>query len=105
MLPKSLLQPAKAAGWGQPFNGRDLVTPGLRGEEKAGTNRQAVEEHGAGATNPVLAAEVSAGEGQAVAEKVGEGPGRWRQYFHLLAIDPKGDDLLPHACLGYRRTA
>ena len=103
--PKGLLQPAEAAGWGQPFNGRDLVTPGLRGEEKAGTNRQAVEEHRAGATDPVLAAEVGAGEGEAVAKKVGEGPGRWCQHFHLLPIDTKGDDLLPHACLGYRRAA
>ena len=45
---------------------------GLHREQAAGAHRDAVEPHGAGAADAVLAADVGAGEAEAVPEEVGQ---------------------------------
>ena len=67
-LAERLLHRAEAAVWlAGPLDRGDAVAVGLRGEDEAGPDRLAVEQDGAAAADPVLAAEMSAGQVQLVA--------------------------------------
>ena len=58
------LSPPSSAG---PLDRGDAVAVGLRGENEAGPDRLAVEQDGAAPADPVLAAEMRAGQVQLVA--------------------------------------
>ena len=60
-------------GGRQALDGGDLGAVGLHGEHQAGAHRVAVEQHRARPAHAVLAAEVGAGEGEVLAEDVGQG--------------------------------
>jgi hypothetical protein len=68
------------------------VPVGLRGEDDAGPHWLSVEQDGAAAANPVLAAEVGPGQAQVIAEQVGEAGPASRLAHAEPAID---DDLDP----------
>ncbi len=57
---------------GEALDGADLAPLGLDREHQAGAHRVAVDQHGAGAADAVLAAEMGAGEAAVLAERVGE---------------------------------
>ncbi len=56
----------------EPFNGGDVGARAGAGEGQAGPRRLAVEEHRAGATDSVLAAEMGPGQVEGVAQDVAE---------------------------------
>ena len=60
---------------------------GLDREQAAAAHRDAVEPHGAGAADAVLAADVRAGEAEAVAEEVGQEQARLDVLDDDLAVD------------------
>ena len=57
---------------GQALDRRDRGAVGLHGEHQARAHRLAVHQHGAGAADAVLAADVRAGEAELVAQEVAE---------------------------------
>jgi len=59
-----------ARRWRDAFDGGDLVAVGLYREHQAGARRLAVEQHGAGAADAVLAAGMRAGETEIVAQAI-----------------------------------
>ena len=69
-LPEGPLKRVQLPVRRQALDGSDLRAVGLDGEEQARAHRHAVEDHGAGATDAVLAAHVRAREVQRVAEEV-----------------------------------
>ena len=70
---------------------------GLHREDQAGAHRLAVDQHGAGAADAVLAADVGAGEAKLMAQAVGERQARLDIDADLLAVDFEfgGHVLLP----------
>src|SRR6202043_4061194 len=66
------LQPCQLAAFGQAFDGVDSFAGNLRREREAAPRRAAVDQHGAGAADAVLAAEMRAGQLHLLAQKVGE---------------------------------
>ena len=63
-----LLQCVELAGSGrQAFDGAHFVPGGLRREHQTGAHRVAIEQHGAGAAHPVLAAHMGAGKPERMA--------------------------------------
>ena len=60
---------------------------GLDGEQDARAHRLAVEQHGAGAAHPVLAADVGAGEAEVVAQEVREQQARLDLALVGAAVD------------------
>ncbi len=68
---------------------------GLHGEQAAAAHRDAVEPHGAGAADAVLAADMGSGEPEPVSEEVGEEKTRLDVLDDDLAVDGDGD--LGHA--------
>ena len=64
---------------------------GLDREQAAAADRDAVEPHGAGAADAVLAADVRAGEAEAVAEEVGQEQARLDVLDDDLAVDRDRD--------------
>ena len=56
----------------QPFDGADLLAVRLHGEHQARAHRLAVDEHGAGAADAVLAADMRAGLAAVLADGVGQ---------------------------------
>lgn len=69
---KRLLERMKVAAGREPLDGPDFVAVGLDREHQARADRFAVEQHGAGATDAVLAPHVGAGKVQFMAQEVGE---------------------------------
>ena len=67
---------------GQAFNGLDLFPVGLHREHQAGTNRHALNDDGATAAHPVLAADVGSGQAALFTDDVRQGLAR----FHDHAI-------------------
>jgi hypothetical protein len=73
LLVEALLHGRQGAlGSGQTFDRGHLAAVGLRGEQRAGLHRRAVEEHGAGAAVRGVATDVGAGEAQVLTEVVDE---------------------------------
>ena len=73
---------------------------GLRGEQQARAHGAAVEAHGAGAADAVLAADVRAAQPERVAQEVGEQQAVVDVLVHAPAVD--GDGELPHAATAMR---
>ena len=65
---KRLLQRAPL----EPLDGLDLRAVGLNGKQQARSDGDAVEAHGAGTADAVLAADVRPGQPERVAQEVGE---------------------------------
>src|SRR5262249_50118104 len=66
------LQRMQRAILGQAFDGLDPMTVGLDREHEAGAHRVAVEQHGARPADAVLAADMSSGEVEIVAQEVAQ---------------------------------
>ena len=80
----------RAVGAAEALDGGDLGAVGLHGEHQARAHGLAVEQHGAGAADAVLAAEVGAGEPAPLAQEVGQRePGLGR-------VRPAGRPVDPH---------
>ena len=65
-------QPGRAGMRGQPFDGDDAAIGGLGDRRQAGADGAAVEEDGAGAARPAVAADLGAGEAEIVAQHLGQ---------------------------------
>src|SRR4029453_7065154 len=86
-LTESLLEWVKRITTAQPFHGGHVLALGLNGKDQAGSDCRAVQEHGAGAADAVLAPDVGAGEFEVVAEEIAEQePG-----FDLALVVPAVD--------------
>ena len=70
MLAEGFLQRREVGIVGQPFDGHDLGALGLHREHQAGAHRGAVDDDGAGAAHPVLAADMGPGQPQMVTQAV-----------------------------------
>ena len=69
------------------LNGRHLTPVCLHGQGQAGPDRLAVEQHRAGPADPVLAADVGAGQAEVVAEEVREEQARRHALGVGAAVD------------------
>ena len=98
-LAERLLHRVHVLGRAEALDGGDLVAVGRDREQQAGPHRLAVEQHGARAADPVLAADVGAGQPQVVAQHVGQQPaGRdLRLARHAVDDEPYVVQLLGHA--------
>src|SRR5690606_38673453 len=77
----------------------DLASVEIGGEMQAGPGRLAIDHHGAGTANAVLAADMGAFQANLVTKEVSEEETRLDQFDMMPAIDPEGDlDLVCH-CL------
>ena len=76
---------------GEALDGADLGAIALDGEHQAGTHRRAVDDHGAGAADAVLAAEVGSGLAALLADRVGQGAARLDADGVGLAVDVERD--------------
>ena len=68
--PEGLLQRVQVVRTPEPFDGDDLGAVELAGEQQAGADCFAVDQHGAHPADPVLAADVGSGQSQVVAQRV-----------------------------------
>ncbi len=91
MPAEALLQRRELGVVGQPFHGDDLGALRLHRQQQARAHRGAVDDHGAGATHAVLAAEMRSGEPQLVAQAVRQGHARLDLDLDFLAVDFKSD--------------
>src|ERR1700720_1225231 len=66
------LQPCQLAAFGEAFDGVNGFAGNLRREREAASRRAAVDQHGAGAADAVLAAEMRSGQLHLLTQKVGE---------------------------------
>ena len=73
--------------FGQALDGADLLAVGLHREHQAGAHRLAVDDHGAGAADAVLAADMGAGLAAILADGVGQGAPRLDRDRVLVAVD------------------
>src|SRR5437899_580387 len=80
----------------QPFDGGDVAAVGLHGQHRARLHGHAVEEDGAGAAVRGVAADVGAGEPEALAQQVDEQQARLHLCFEGRAVDGDVDVMLRH---------
>ena len=71
-LAERVLQIGDLAAVGQPFDRFHCTTIRLHGQRQAGAHDLAIEAHGAGAADAMLATDMGAGETEVVAQEVGE---------------------------------
>src|SRR5204862_2405445 len=91
-FPEGLLQRMELLRSGRlPFDGGEGMAVRLHGEHDARAHRLAVEEHRAGAAHAVLAADVSAGQVQLVAQEVREQQAGLDLALVGAAVDGDGD--------------
>ena len=107
MLAERLLQRMERVDRPEPLHGLHLRPVRLHREGEARSRAVAVENNGAGAAHPVLAADVGAGEPEVLAEKVGEeAPGLDRALEgRAVDGDPDGPPSAHAARSGAARTA
>ena len=84
---KDFCSGVRSASLDRPSTVVTLRAFGLHREDEAGAHRLAVDQHGAGAADAVLAADVGAGQPQLVAQAVGERQARLDVDADLLAVD------------------
>jgi hypothetical protein len=87
VLAEGLLQRRQIVIVGQAFDRDDLRTFRLHGEDQAGAHRGTIHQHGAGAANAMLAADVGAGQPQLVAQAIDQRHARLDLDADLLAVD------------------
>ena len=75
----------------QAFDGANLFARRLHGEHQAGAHRLAVDDHGAGAADAVLAADMGAGLAAVLADGVGQRAARLDGDGVIAAVDGEGD--------------
>jgi hypothetical protein len=98
VLRERLLERRQLAVLGrEPLDGRDLGAVGLWREQHAALHRRAVQEHGAGAAVPGVAADVGSGQVEVVADEVDEQLARLDLALVALAVDRQPDRVLAHA--------
>src|ERR1700704_2766339 len=73
------------------LDGKNLVAVRLHCEHQAGARREPVEQDGAGAADPVLAAEMGAGEAELVTYEIGERHADLDLLLVALAVDRQRD--------------
>ena len=95
--------------FGEALHSAQLGAAGLHREHEAGTHRFAVHEDRAGAAYAMLAAEMSAGEIQLLADEIRQRHPYFDQTFIGSSVDGNFDELAlrsmahPFFCLGHRR--
>ena len=107
-LAEGRLQRRQLASAGEAFDGVELGAVDLDGEEEARPHRDAVEPHGAGPADAMLATHVGAGEAERVPDEVGEQQPRLDELTATPAVDGDGDldhVAAPAALRQARRTA
>ena len=85
------LQIGDLAAVGQPFDRLDRRFVCLHRQHQAGPNDLPVDAHGAGTANPMLAADMGAGQFQMLAQKIREIESRQNLRIDALAIDLERD--------------
>ena len=85
------LQIGDLAGVGQAFDGLDLGAVALHRQHQAAAHDLAVDAHGAGAADAVLAADMAAGERQIVAQEIDQRLARLDALGDVLAVDGEGN--------------
>ena len=86
------LQVGKLAALRQAFDGVDRPAGDLGRQRETASNRAAVEEHGARATDAVLAAEMRSGQFEVLAQEIGQMLARLRPPFQRLSVEDRLDD-------------
>ena len=86
-LRKDFCSGVRSASLDRPSTVTTLRAFGLHREHQAGAHRLAVDQHGAGAADAVLAADMGAGEPQLVAQAIGQRQARLDVDADLLAVD------------------
>src|ERR1700722_8218182 len=87
----------RAIGCGDALYGGDTMTVGLDGKHQAGTDGRAVEENGAGAADPMFAANMGAGEFQMFAQEIRQIEPWLHMRLISYAVDVNADgDALRH---------
>ena len=87
MLAERRLQRRQVVVVRQALDRDDLGAFGLHREHQAGAHRLAVDQHGAGAADAVLAADMGAGQPQMMAQAIGERQARLDLDLDRLAVD------------------
>ena len=100
-LPKTLLHRMQFAILGQTFNGGDLGAVRLHGQQRAGFDRLAIEQDGAGAAKARFTADMSAGQLAVVTEQMDEQSARLDRVLVFDPIDADVDDRF-HGLIGNR---
>src|ERR1700724_405779 len=81
-------------GWSEgPVDSAHPGTLGLHREHQAGAHRLVFDQHGAGAADAVLAAEMGAGETAILAQRIGQAASRLDAYRVLIAVHRESDVL------------
>src|SRR5689334_12244959 len=71
----------------KPFDRDDFAVLSLHREHQAAADRLAIEEHCAGTTNPVLAADMRPGQSQLMAQAIGKRQARLDRNLDLMTVD------------------
>src|SRR5580693_9235240 len=90
-IPHRLLQCAQPAVRGQALDRRYVVAGRLDGQHQARTHRPAVDDDRARTADPVLAADVGAGEIKVIPQEVRQRLARLRRTRARRTVDPQGD--------------
>ena len=91
LLPEAFLQRVQLAVLGQTLDRGDLGAVGLDGEDRAGLDAAAVDQHRARAALARVAADVRAGQQQLLAQEVDEEQARLDVALAHLAVDGHRD--------------
>src|SRR5262249_30476168 len=87
MLAEACLQRRQPLILRQPFDGDDFAALGLDRQHQAAADSLAVEKHGASTANPMLAANMRAGQPQMMAQAIGERQARLDRNLDFMAVD------------------
>src|ERR1700730_14114019 len=96
MVPERLLQRVQFVACGEPLDSAHPGTLGLHREHQAGAHRLVVDQHGAGAADAVLAAEMGAGETAILAQRIGQAA-PWLNADRVLIAVHRESDVLSFA--------
>ena len=91
MVHKGLLHFVHSFRRAQPFDARNFVTFGFDGQQRAGINRLAVHQHGAGAAGAAVADLLAPGEVEPVAQRIEQGDARFDVELAVLSVDFESD--------------
>ena len=103
MRDEGALQRMQVVGRAEPLNGPDFPPLRLHGKHQAGARRLIVEDHRAGAADPMLAADMRAGLPAIVTDRIDQGLARLDPDGVVATIDGQRDvDLVTHTGQGPR---
>src|SRR5713226_8731872 len=101
MVPERLLQRVQLIADGEPLDSAHPGTLGLHREHQAGAHRLVVDQHGAGAADAVLTAEMRAGEAAILAQCVGQAAPRLDADHALNTVYRERDVLFTAHCASH----